>query len=135
MYMYIALRTEEQNLFQMIYHYKRQILSWVLVDQFDFHAFALCLKIDSTTCQVQIDHYCVWLVTSKAMLWKGGGSQEDNYQLVVIILLQTKLFHVCAWTGNLSLVSLLERAMETVREISVKNDYECRLLSISKYEF
>lgn len=71
MYMYIALRTEEQNLFQMIYHYKRQILSWVLVAQFDFHAFALCLKIDSTTCQVQIDHYCVWLVTSKAMLWKG----------------------------------------------------------------
>lgn len=65
----------------------------------------------------------------------GGGSQEDNYQLVVIILLQTKLFHVCAWTGNLILVSLLERAMETVREISVKNDYECRLLSISKYEF
>lgn len=138
MYMYIALRTEEQNLFQMIYHYKRQILSWVLVDQFDFHAFALCLKIDSTTCQVQIYHYCVWLITSKAMLWKGGGgcgSQEDNYQLVVIILLQTKLFHVCAWTGNLSLVSLLEQAMETVREISVKNDYECRLLSISKYEF
>lgn len=36
----------------------------------------------------------------------GEGSQESITQLVIIILLQTKLFHVCVWTGNLSPVSL-----------------------------
>lgn len=62
----------------------------------------------------------------------GEGSQESITQLVIIILLQTKLFHVCVWTGNLSPVSLLEQAMEMVGEFSVKDCYKCRFLSISK---
>lgn len=59
MYMYIALRTEKQTLFQMIYHYKRQILSWALVDQFDFHALALNTAFLKLIQQVQIDNYHV----------------------------------------------------------------------------
>lgn len=57
MYMYIALRTEKQTLFAN--DYKRQILSWALVDQFDFHALALDTAFLKLIQQVQINYHVI----------------------------------------------------------------------------